>query len=540
MKNIRKIIYYNVLVLIALALISVSCKDEEPEDLKLSRRFRPASIETLSGETSAALEWSPSLFALPGEVEYQVELAKDADFTNVEFTQTTTESGLVIPDTEIDIRIDYFARVKALGKDGMGDSNWLMSEAFQITGEIFILPVAEADVVVDAAKIKWAADDDVLTKVVITPADGGASIEVALTAEESAAGEKIVQGLTANTNYTAEIFLGNVSKGSVTFTTKLSYAGSNVIDLREITGRPDVLSDTLDQIASGSVVLLKRGQTYEISSKELDRSVTITSGADFIAEFATIFITSNLNIVASSSIDSLIFKDLNLTGEAYGSDYVFNINRVGTIGTVRFDNVRGHRFRGFFRAQTGTTGTQVEKLFINNCVIDSLRDFSLVNTNNSNTVANIRVTNTTLYDARKVIDHRSPGSNSIVFENCTFNNLPTGGPTGAGTFYFIDLNTQDVANGITITNCIFGKSRDEGMGGVDVRGIRAGGATNVIVTNSYKTSDFISTDPVYQIPGVLDYPGESTSLFANPSAGDFTIIDAEFPGATNAGDPRWR
>ncbi len=189
--------------------------------------------------------------------------------------------------------------------------------------------------------------------------------------------------------------------------------------------------------------------------------------------------------------------------------------------------------------QTGGAGTKVTDLIVQNCVIDSLRDFSLVNTNNSNTVANIFVSKTTLYNARKVIDHRSPGSNSIKFEDCTFYNLPGGGAAGGvGGFYFIDLGTQNSATPIVISNCIFGKTwNDQGLGD-DARGIQAGAATTVSVTNSYHTSDFISTNPLYQI-SLIPYSGTSAALFTDPANANFKVKDLNFPGRGNSGDPRW-
>lgn len=539
MNFIKRILFKVVFLLLVPATAWVSCKDNEIEEMRLPRMFKPARFTISAGETSVHIQWRPSLFASNGETEYLIEVSKDGvNFSGVEFTKTTASPEVTILDTDIDIRTDYFARVKAIGKNGTDDSNWLVSGVFRITGEIFIQPVNENDVLVDVARIRWDVRD-VITKIVITP-QGGEPFEVTVSPEEAEEGEKIVSGLTGGTKYIVEIFKGEVSKGFITFQTKPSYAEYNVVDLTEITGNPDILAETLAVIPSGSVVLLRRGEQYTISTHNIDRSVTITSGADFNPEFATIFMTNSFNMVAGSNIDSLVFRDVNITGEDYAADYVFNINQVGMIGTVKFENVRGHRLRGFFRLQTGGAGTQVENFIMNNCVVDSLRDFSLVNTNNSNTVANISVTNTTIYHARKVIDHRSPGSNSILFENCTFYNLPTGGAAGAGSFYFIDLDTRNSTNPIVIRNCIFGKSRDEGMGGDDARGIRVGTSTTVNVENSYRTSDFISTNEAFQIPSLIGYSGTSDKLFANPSAGDFTIIDPSFAGATSAGDPRWR
>jgi len=543
--NNNTILRTGLLLILFTGLFALSCKDDINDQLNLSRQFKPAAISTQNGPTSALISWNASLFTLPGEVQYKIELAKDSLFSTVEFTATTTATERTVLDTEIETLVDYFARVKAIGANGSGDSNWQLSGRFQITGEIWLLTVREYDVSADQALIRWS--DGPILKITFKPA-GGTAFDVAVSDPESTAGQKLVGSLASGTTFTATIYTtGNVPKGSQTFTTKLSYGGSNIVDLTaiDLLTHPNIIADTLPDIPSGSVILLKRGMQYDIpaaSATLLDKSFTLTSAPDFIQQYATVRMLNNFNLPTgvNPTIDSLVFKDLNIYSEnaaAYSGKYIFNINQIGEIGTVRFENVRAHRFRGLFRMQTGTTGTHVVNFFMNNSVVDSLRDFSLVNANNSNSVANIRVTNSTIFYARKVIDHRSAGSLSMVFTNCTFNNLVAGGPAGGGSFYFIDLNTFDVANGITITNCIYGKSWDEGMGGTDVRGYRAGALTNITVNNSYQLSDYISTANTLPL---LAYNKASTAVFADPNNGNFTIIDASFPGATNCGDPRWR
>lgn len=547
----KTILKAGLLLILITGLFALSCKDEIQDQLNLSRQFKPAVIKTTNGPTSALISWNASLFTLPGEVEYKIEISKDSLFSAIDFTATTTATERTMLDTELEILTDYFARVKAIGTNGIGDSGWQMSGRFQITGEIWLLTIREFDVSSDEVLIRWS--DQPIIKITFKP-QGGTAFDVAITDPESVAGQKLVTGLAGGTKFTATLYTtGNVPKGSQTFTTKPSYSGSNIVDLTAINllTHPNIIADTLPDIPSGSVILLKRGSTYDMPSAAqtlLDKSFTLTSAPDFVQEFATVRMLNNFNLptAANPSIDSLVFKDLTMVSEnaaAYSSKYIFNINQIGEIGTVRFENVRAHRFRGLYRMQTGTTGTHLVNFFMNNCVVDSLRDFSLVNTNNLNSVANIRVTNTTIYYARKVIAHQSPGSMSMLFENCSFYNLPTGGPAGGGSFYFIDLMSStvlyDVANGITITNCIFGQSWDEGMGGSDVKGYRAGTLTNLTVNNSYQLSDFISTAVANQLP-LLSYNKSSTAVYANPTGGNFTIIDASFPGATNCGDPRWR
>ncbi len=542
MKSVNTIFKNKTVLAFSIFVFLFACnKKMDIPEANLPRMFTPTGIQITLAETQVRIAWNPSLFSASKQFQYTIQVSKDSTFQGTpDFTTVSDTTFVIVTDADIAIRQKYFARIKANAVNTTAESNWFNSIGFSMTGEqIFKVPVQEADIIDRGVILRWTTTPGV-SKIVLTP-QGGTSFDVAITAADNTAGFKLINNLLANTTYSAEIFAGTKSKGLLSFKTKATITGNSIIDLRGIENRPSVLADTLPIVPSGSIIILKRGLTYNISSTiSLNKSITILSGADFIPDLATLYFTNNFNLVAGSAIDSIMFKDLNLYSDNYASRYVFNISQVGTIGKVSFENVYGHRFRGFFRMQTGGAGTQVTDLIIKNCVIDSLRDFSLVNTNNSNTVANIKVSNTTIYNARKVIDHRSPGSNSIEFTNCTFNNTPGGGaPGGIGGFYFIDLNTLNSATPIKITNCIFGSTWDDQGLGNDALGIRAGSATSVEVSNSYQTSDFISTNATYQIAGLLPYPGTSINLFTNPSIGNFKIKDNSFPGKGNSGDPRW-
>jgi len=544
MKSLNKNFYNKILPLILIIVLLAGCeKDTEIEEPNLPRMFAPIGQLITVGETQVKFEWNPSLFSAGKDVQYTFQISKDSTFPGTpDYSITTDTTFVIVTDAQISIRQKYFARIKANAVGNSVESNWYVSSGFIMNGEqIFKVPVAESDIIDNAVILRWTTTPGV-TKIVMTPS-GGVPFDVVITAADNTAGFKLIGGLLGSKTYSAEIFAGAKTKGLLSFTTKPTITGANIIDLRGITGRPSVLADTLPIIPSGSIVILKRGLTYNFTAAtSLNKSITILSGSDFIPDLASIFMGSNFNLTANAAIDSLVFKDLNMYSDDYNAKYIFNINQVGTIGKVRFENVRGHRFRGFFRLQNAGAGTKVTDFIVENCVIDSLRDFSLVNTNNSNTVANILVSRTTLYNARKVIDHKSPGSNSMKFENCTFYNLPGGGastpPGGVGGFYFIDLGTQNSATPIVITNCIFGKTWDDQGLGNDARGIISGAATSVTVSNSYKTSDFISTNALYQIPLTL-YSGTSFSLYTDPANGNFKIKDNAFAGKSNCGDPRW-
>ena len=533
------------------ALLWVACKDDAEEQLKLSRQFRPAAFNIVGGETAAEISWSPSLFTLPGEVEYIVEVSKDGvSFSNVEYTITTAEAEVTILDTDIDIQTDYFARVKALGKNNTGDLNWLYSSSFRITGEIFILPINEYDILPDGALIRWSVEGN-LTKITMTPT-GGAAFDVAISPAEYNAGQKLVSGLTQNTTYKAEIFnASGTTKGFVTFTTKNAYTGANIVDLRGISGKPKILRDTLADIPSGSVVYLKRGQTYTVDAADpvatrvFTKSVTLMSGPDLNPNLARIHLTTNYNFVAAGVVDSVVFRDLifkgvRAAGASFDNDYVINSNVSATVGKIRFENCKITRLRGTVRAQAAAPGTQIANYIINRCSLDSIREFAVVMSSAGSAFANVRITNSTFYKCRRYIDHRVTGNSTVVIENCTFNEVPSGGVNGTNppTNYLIDFNTFN--SNITIKNSIIGKTWIETAGNTDAGGIRAGASSTVNVTNTYTLSDFVSTVAAFQIPGATAYPSPSTVVFQAPSTGNFKIIDPAFPGASSAGDPKWR
>ena len=541
MKKIRYILSTTLLLSFAIMVI-VSCKDDSNEELALSRQFKPSVIKTTNGETAVGIEWSPSLFTTSGEVDYVIEVSADAaSFSPVAFTATTKVAAVVITDEKLTIKQNYYARVKAVGADGVEDSRWTVSDVFRILGEQFLLPVTSENTIDKSVRLTWKANPE-LTKIVITPT-GGTAVEINLTDADKAATLKQIDNLTAGTTYTAEIFAGAKSKGTQVFTTKFATVG-NVIDLRGISValKPNILIDTLPDIASGSIVLLKRGSRYNVTSVyNFDKSVTIQSGLDFGTDLATIGLSSNFNLVANSTIDSLVFKDLVIKGVraslgSYSADYIFNASAVSTIGKIRLEGCTIKILRGLVRLQTGTTGTKVTNYLINNCVIDSVREYGVVSVAaGSNAIANIKISNSTVSRARRFIVHSVAGNSSLAIENCTFNELPAGALVAAN--YFIDYGSANTSS-MTMKNSIIGKVWDETATGTAVFGLRTGSSTTLSVTNTYSTSDFVNNNS--PVPGISAYSGTAASLFTDPNNDNFKIKDANFIGKSSAGDPRWR
>lgn len=524
----------SLLALLAL-LFTASCKKEKDMEFEQIRMFTPGNIRINSADTTVTLEWNPSLFTEGRKVSYTVEVARDSSFQNIVYRTVVDTSKAVITASSLAVRTNYVARVKTDTSGNVPQSYWVISGRFAMTGEQIFLPVQATDVIDVAVLLKWRTTAG-LTKIMLTPVNG-TPVDIPLTAGDITAERKLISGLTSNTAYTAEIFAGTRSKGLVTFRTKVPMSG-NIIDLRGITGRPNVLVDTLPIIASGSIVVLGRGQTYTVAAPaSLSKSVTIVSGDDLLnPNLAMIYFTSNFNFAASAAIDSIKFSNVAMRSDNYTSRYIFNTTNGATLNKMIFENCRIGAFRGLVRLQSGTT--TVTEFRVDNCVVDSLGNYGVITVDNVTCKADrIVMRNSTVYKADKIITSRQ-NSTSILVENCTFNETPLGG--GAASNFFIDYSqsgTNNVTAGIAINNTIFGAGKSN-SGNAIVRGVRANAATGVTASNSYKTSDYVTAGN--DIPSLIAYAGTSANLFQDPANGNFTIIDNSFAGRSTAGDPRWR
>jgi hypothetical protein len=521
-------------------LLAVACSKDEVSQLSLSRQFSPSKFTFTNGETQSTVAWSASLFTTTDQqVSYTVEVDSTTDFLNPAFTATTTDLSVIVTNNMIPIKKNYYARVKALGHDKTAESNWAVSSSFKILGEQFLNPVTSDKVIDKSVRLTWRPGPD-FTKIIITPPTGP-RITFSLTAADLAATLKQIDNLTPGAKYTAEIFAGTLSKGEREFTTVAPLTG-NVIDLRDISvvKKPSILTDTLPDIPSGSTVLLKRGSNYTLTAAyKFDRSVTIQSGLDFGTNLAIIRVNGNsFDFALNANIDSIVFRTLMVKGlqsawTAGGIGYLINGNSAATVKKIKVDNCTLKILRGVLRAQAGTTGVKVTNYYVNNCVIDSIREYGIATASTAPCVfANISITNTTVYRTRRFIVHALAGNTSINIENCTFNELVSGAASASN--YFIDFNTFN--SNIKINNTIFGKVWNETNAGTVVGGIRTGGTPNT--SGSYNSSDFVNTTS--PIPGLTAYSGTAAALFVDPNNGNFKFLDSNFIGRQSAGDPRWR
>lgn len=532
MKNINKLIGGFLLILFVGTYTS-SCTKEENREFNQERMFTPGRISITTEQKQARITWNPSLFAELKTIQYTVELAKDSSFQNIEYTVQSDTAGVVITDDVLKPRQRYVARVKANTNNNTPESKWILSARFSITGEQLFRPLQSGDIIDNAVLLKWTVTQG-LTKITVTPPDAQ-PYDVTLSATDLAAGQKIIKGLKPNTPYSVELYAGTKSRGYLEFQTNPTLSG-NIIDLRGIDNRSNVLDDTLAVIPTGSKVILERGVTYNIEANaSLNKSLTFLSGADLgNTEMANIFFkASNFDLTAGAVVDSLVFNNIRFTSDdiALTNKYVFNIATISTVGKIVFESCKAELFRGFIRVKEAAT---ISNLVINNCVINDIGNYGVVIVDHASAkVDNITLQNSTVYRVAYSIIRNSKNSltKSVKIENCTINEAPV----AAG--YLVEFSTMNAASGITIQNNIFGRGK-ENAGSTSVKGARAGSSTAILASNNYGTSDYLVNGNA--IPDLKTYAGTSSDLWVSPTTGDFTIKDNTFAGKSSTGDPKWR
>lgn len=517
-------------VLVAVTMIVAAC--HKNDDLgEAPRLFRPVIKDQLESNGNwIKASWQP----IKGAVSYTAQVSADT-FRTVVSTIVTDTNVVTFENLAWDKL--YQVQVKANAEDTSHNSKLTQLGAIKTARFPSILNVpAPSDVNDNSVKVSWTNEGATVTGIkILLWSDSSVVKDVNVDAPDVANQYKIVSGLNGSTKYIVYLYSGATVRGWADFATKAPLSG-NIIDLRGITGRPSVLQDTIPFVASGSKIVLKRGETYNISTTiNFDKTLSFIGGSDLLVpQQPIIMMPSNFNIVSGAVIDSLVFTDVTLRGTDYAAKYVFNINTACTIGKVRFESCLAEIFRGVLRTQSQPA--IINSFEVDKCIMDSLAGYGVITIDVATSKCDrISITNSTIYKAEKIVTSRN-NSTSLIIENCTFNEAPRGGN------YFIDYSTSptnEVTQPISFKNNILGQGKSN-SGNFDVRGWRAGSNSSIDVSATYSTSDFLSTNATGQIPSVIPYARPSTDIWQDPYNGNFKIVDNLFPGRNTSGDPQWR
>ncbi len=187
--------------MLGLTLALTSCGDvmDEITSLVLDRNLSPINLEArVQDRTNVKLSWT----AVNGATGYIIEqydndsLSFDGKTASATYTISADEVPYTI--TGLEGETDYSFRVMSVtAGDESRNSKW--SEVYAKTGtEQIIYALGENDVKARAVTIKWPAGQSA-EHIVVTDAAGNIVVDHAITAEEIAAGEATITGLTPET-----------------------------------------------------------------------------------------------------------------------------------------------------------------------------------------------------------------------------------------------------------------------------------------------------------------------------------------------------
>lgn len=556
MKKNRFTLYAAIALTSCMALI-YGCKEDEvyPE----TRLFMPVLHEDLSSVGNTIIV---DIAKIKKAVSYTLEVSRDT-FETIDYTIESDTNYIVLDDELLSgdplfWNMLYQLRVTAHADDPQFDSK--PSDLGSVRTKSFptiLKTPATYDIIDVAAKVQWetAGSGDPVTGIkafagsdlkLITPL-----LEVDVDETEQAAGLKLLEGLTPGTNYQVAIYSDGELRGWVEYTTlpaDIDPTAAGVVDIRADES-PGAVVTAVAGAADGSIILVKRGVKYDMPTVAINKSITIRAAYGFGPKKAQLYNTNgNWNIAGGSTIDHIRFVDLELRGGNFGGTYVFNpaTDNV-SVSEILFENCTINTMRGIMRIRNNNV--VIDNFKIINCRVDSISGYGIFtadqdpNGSPSTTarVNNFVLQNSTFNRVQAGITSRN-NSQSILIENCTFSNMITTESSNYIINYRGSAGNNDVVNGITIRNSIFGPGWNSGGTGTNnIRGKNGLPNTPITVVNTYATSDwaFVATYEIAGFPSAV-YSGTKTDLWANPAGNDFTIKDSGFAGRYSTGDPRWR
>ena len=541
------------LIILSGCLFFLACKDEE-EIFPETRLFRPVLSEDLATQGNSIIV---NMGKLKKAISYTIEVSRDT-FKTIDYTIESDTNYVVIDDLLLGgdplfWNTLYQVRATAHAADPQYDSK--ISDLGSVRTErfptILNLP-ASHDVTDVAARVTWIVAGAPVTKIKVfagtdlkltTPL-----LEYDISTIDQETGETFIEGLDPATDYQVAIYSGETLRGWADYTTlvpDIDPLAAGVIDIRDNTD-PAAVANAVAGAPDGAIILVKRGSFYDLPKDDLDKSITIRAAYGFGEQKARLYTTGNWNIANGVTIDHIRFIDLELRGEDFGGDYIFNPQRDAVyIGEILFENCEIGTVRGIMRIRNTI---EIDYFKIINSVVDSIGSYGIFTADTDPSdpptarVNNFVFQNSTFNKIQAGITSRN-SSESIVIDGCTFSNFILGGSGNYIFRYRGGDGNNNVTNGISIKNSIFGPGWDQsGTLTYAIRGIDGLPTTNFEVVNVYSTSEF-EFQAGREIPGfpVGNYGGSQTDLWVDPvDANNFNFKDTGFAGRFDTGDPRWR
>lgn len=531
-----------------LGVLVAGCMEDE-QDFPRTRLFKPVLQQDLTAEGNAIIV---NFAKSKGTQSYTVQVSRDT-FKTIDYTIETDTNYIVVNadlvGEELFWNTIYQLRGRAHADESQYDSR--MADLGSIRTQRFPsnLNVPAANDVIDvAAKITWVRVGEPITRIgIFDPTDLRFQRPISfqpVSEAEDAEGLKIATRLQPERTYQIAIYSGETIRGWANYTTLASKVNKNDPLVIDLTGSidPNAVEAAYSSATEGQIILLKKGVTYNLPSTFLaNKSVTFMGDLGFEANKAKLYTTGNWNIADGADIEYIRFVDLEVEGEDFTGDYVFNPSGVSArLHELTFEDCIVHDFRGVIRIRDLMF---IGNYNIRNSIVYKIGGYGLISCDTDGdgraAVDNIRFENSTFSQVQRFIASRQ-NAQSIVMEGCTFNQVPL---FNDYIFRFFGADGRNnVLNGISIRNSIFGHAWDQSGGeNFTMRPLQGLPATNFDLVNVVGTSD-LTPDAAYAIPGFpsATYGGGAADLWQDPATYNFNFKDTGFSGRTNTGDPRWR
>ncbi len=519
----NKIYKISTFLLGALFLFSLnSCSDDiDPEvtEVTVDQLFSPTNLEVrVQNQTTARVSWKAVKKAVSYELQFFANGEEDySGSAYKEFSDILIEDlPFIVPGFEGET--EYSVRVRAIGAN-ITESRWT-SEVFGTEKEQILSTLPLEDIQADQVKISWPAGE-AATKIVLNPGN----ITYNVTAADVEAGSAIITGLTGETEYTAELFNGEKSRGTITFETPIDLGGAIQVNPE------DDLVAMVEAAEAGDVFALMPG-VYEVNSNiAINTNVSITGaipsdkpvviGAIFRIKEGGAANLKNLILDGTDAPDgnqTVVYDDdtdVMYPRVAIEDSEIFNYVK-GIFYVSKKANIEAVTFKGniihdvecsggdFIDFRQGLTASF---LFENNTVYEvanSPRDFFRMDAGGSTNFPEVM--------------------SEITIKNNTFYNVSN----GAKRFVYIRLASHEIRliNNIIAQTAAFYSNQS---------------ATTIVEyskNNYYNAPNFFTPDAEGKVAVDNANYTEHNPGFADPANGDFTISHEDLTHDV-IGDPRW-
>lgn len=539
MKKLLNINVCGVILALGTLLLAAGCKKVNTTDgLVTPRLFKPGSVAVAAGQTSAKVTWTNSIQTSGQKFKYTVQFSKDTLFSSVAFTMLSDTLGVTATDDSLTTKVKYWVRVKTNAFGGQPESNWAESKNFTITGEYYLLALRELEIKETSVVIRFKIGTPA-TKITLTA--GGTAVDYTLSATEISTGVKTITGLTAGTNYNAEIFSGTKSKGIETFTT-LPLTTYSVI----LASGAD-LNAAVAAAANNAVIGLSPG-TYNASAivtPITQKMITIKSTSGNPGDTKVMFKEMTMKGTGAG----LKVSGIEFDGAAGAASYF--INCTGTLGDTDPSTYVSITVENCYVHNTGNCFIRANRAAANANKIDFIKITNTVGYDNAvstydyftldKTLFNrLDVSKSTFYNVSRSLVLWSTAATGvtpvITFDLCTFNNFGS----DASKYVILDANANPIS--FSMTNSIIGNVPR--VTGAQTAAIRASNGSITFSNNDeFKFTTLPGgtiniTLPSGAVANQTIDPGwtATTTDFTLPTTS--TLRTASSVGAA-IGDPRW-